>query len=115
MAHPDARPGTSSGLRRGPPLRPQISSCQDVTWGGEKMIEISFDPATLPLGPKSLLAYFPEGRATLTTQALVSVALCWDVYFILIYCRLECRKRLGVQVWLSQKYTGLWTIACRLT
>lgn len=35
------------------------------------MIQIAFERATLPLGPHTMMAYFPRGRKMLTTQAVV--------------------------------------------
>jgi hypothetical protein len=36
-----------------------------------QMILLTFDPATVPLGPCTMLAHFPRGRPRLTTQAFV--------------------------------------------
>lgn len=35
------------------------------------MIQITFERASLPLGPHAMMAYFPRGRKMLTTQAVV--------------------------------------------
>lgn len=32
---------------------------------------IEFDPESLPLGPRTMMAHFPKGRPGMTTQALV--------------------------------------------
>jgi hypothetical protein len=35
------------------------------------MIQITFERTSLPLGPYTMMAYFPRGREKLTTQAVV--------------------------------------------
>jgi hypothetical protein len=68
-------------------VTPRVNGMQDILWAGEKvllttiflvlaltqlqMIHISFDRATIPDGPYSMLAHFPTGRPRLTTQAVV--------------------------------------------
>ncbi|TFK43677.1 hypothetical protein BDQ12DRAFT_675376 [Crucibulum laeve] len=52
---------------------PKIVSCEDYIWAGVRMLLITFDPASLPMGPRVMLAHFPRGRSRLTTQALVGM------------------------------------------
>ncbi|KAH7930716.1 hypothetical protein BV22DRAFT_1028166 [Leucogyrophana mollusca] len=72
--HPARTTTTGGGARRliAKP-KPEVSSVEDVVWAGEKMIQINFERASLPLGPYCMVAHFPRGRPRLTTQALVGM------------------------------------------
>lgn len=52
---------------------PVVASVEDVRWAGEKMIQITFERTSLPLGPYTMMAYFPRGREKLTTQAVLGM------------------------------------------
>lgn len=38
-----------------------------------QMIQITFERTSLPLGPYTMMAYFPRGRERLTTQAVLGM------------------------------------------
>ena len=78
--------------------KPRVLSVDDIVWGGEQvrtflvllvivlirpsqMILLTFDPATVPLGPRSLLAKFPSGRPKFKTQTFVRCGLMNTSYF----------------------------------
>ncbi|KAG2155003.1 uncharacterized protein EDB93DRAFT_1266218 [Suillus bovinus] len=52
---------------------PVVASIEDVNWAGEKMIQITFERTSIPLGPYIMMAYFPRGRQRLTTQAVLGM------------------------------------------
>ncbi|KAG1815629.1 uncharacterized protein BJ212DRAFT_1481397 [Suillus subaureus] len=52
---------------------PVVANVEDVKWAGEKMIQITFERTSLPLGPYTMMAYFPRGRERLTTQAVLGM------------------------------------------
>ncbi|KAG0709853.1 hypothetical protein DFH29DRAFT_17510 [Suillus ampliporus] len=52
---------------------PEVASVEDVKWAGEMMIQITFQRTSLPLGPYTMMAYFPHGRKMLTTQAVIGM------------------------------------------
>ncbi|OAX44014.1 hypothetical protein K503DRAFT_852898 [Rhizopogon vinicolor AM-OR11-026] len=66
-------PPRATGRRPPKKLSPVVASVEDVKWAGEKMIQITFERASLPLGPYTMMAYFPRGRETLTTQAVIGM------------------------------------------
>jgi len=81
-------PTRATGRRVPQKPSPVVANIEDVKWAGEKvsssfhnqvsrshpgeqMIQITFERASLPLGPHTMMAYFPRGRKMLTTQAVV--------------------------------------------
>ncbi|KAG1752568.1 uncharacterized protein EDB91DRAFT_1045027 [Suillus paluster] len=66
-------PGRATGRRPQKTLTPVVASIEDVKWAGEQMIQITFERASLPLGPHTMMAYFPCGRKMLTTQAVIGM------------------------------------------
>lgn len=63
----------ATGRRHPKVPTPVVASVEDVKWAGEKMIQITFERASLPLGPYTMMAYFPRGRERLTTQAVLGM------------------------------------------
>ncbi|KAF9491388.1 hypothetical protein BDN71DRAFT_1452985 [Pleurotus eryngii] len=54
-------------------VQPRILRCKNLNWGGDEMIMVEFDPESLPLGPRTMMAHFPKGRPGMTTQALIGM------------------------------------------
>ncbi|KAG1755472.1 hypothetical protein EDB19DRAFT_1901692 [Suillus lakei] len=69
----DQHPVRATGRRRPKVQTPVVASVEDVKWAGEKMIQITFERTSLPLGPYTMMAYFPHGRKKLTTQAVIGM------------------------------------------
>lgn len=66
-------PVKATGRRHPKVPTPVVASVEDVNWAGEKMIQITFERTSLPLGPYIMMAYFPRGRERLTTQAVLGM------------------------------------------
>ncbi|KAF9006526.1 hypothetical protein BDQ17DRAFT_1302895 [Cyathus striatus] len=82
------------------------------------MILITFDPTSLPMGPRSMLAHFPRGRPRLTTQALVGMTDTVTMFKIRtpkIYAYIDSMPNdIGAEVVLLEKVPGenmadIWT------
>ncbi|KAJ8515342.1 hypothetical protein ONZ45_g7230 [Pleurotus djamor] len=94
-------------------IQPRILGCNDVHWGGDNMIMITFDPESVPLGPRSMMAHFPRGRPHLTTQALVGMTARMrshplDLVVPQVYAFIDYLPNdIGAEVVLLQKIGGV--------